>query len=99
MLSDSRSQGSKNYEHNVFSGIPARPGQEDLFSQFLDEQDLSPHTIDAIIYDLRKFAKWFTGANREPWEVSMYWFSVNWTNAFKWLHLFLSDLPLANQGF
>jgi len=30
---------------------------------------------------------------------TLYWFSVNWTNAFKWLRLFLSDLPLANQGF
>ena len=69
MLSNSRSQDGKNYEHNVFSDIPVRPGQEDLFSQFLDGQDLSPHTIDAIIYDLRKFVKWFTGANREPWEV------------------------------
>jgi hypothetical protein len=29
----------------------------------------------------------------------VYWFSVNWTNTFKWLYLFLSDLPKANQGF
>ena len=36
MLSDSGSQEGKNSEHNVFSGIPVRPGQEVLFSQFLD---------------------------------------------------------------
>jgi hypothetical protein len=29
----------------------------------------------------------------------LYWFSVNWTNAFNCLHLFLLDSPLANQGF
>ena len=37
--------------------------------------------------------------NIQNTQVDLYWFSVNWTNAFKRLHLFLSDLPLANQGF
>ena len=37
------------------------------------------------------------GSIRRP--EHMYWFSVNWTNAFNCLHLFLLDSPLANQGF
>jgi len=36
-------------------------------------------------------------SNRHNYKV--YWFSVNWTNTFKRLDLFLSDLPLAIQGF
>ena len=68
-MSSFHSQHGKNYEHNVFAGISTRPDQNSLFSGFLSEQDISEHTVNAITLDLRKFAKWFTAANREPWDV------------------------------
>ena len=63
------SQDDKNCEHNVFRGISTRPNQEELAQQFIDLLDVSPHTIQALIMDIRKFAKWFTTANSEPWDV------------------------------
>lgn len=68
-MSNCCSQEGKNHEHNVFSGISARPDQDKLFSEFLREQDISAHTVSAVTLDMRKFAKWFTTANREPWDV------------------------------
>ncbi len=69
-MSNSCWQDGKNYEHNVFRGIPIRPKQDVLFSEFLSGQDISPHTAQALIMDVRKFATWFTTANAEPWDVS-----------------------------
>ena len=68
-MSNFRSQNNKNYEHNVFSGISTKPKQEKLFSEFLVEQDISPNTAEALVLDIRKFAKWFSVANQEPWDV------------------------------
>jgi len=68
-MSNFSSQSNKNSEHNVFRGINIRPKQEELFRQFTDMLDVSQHTIDALILDIRKFAKWFTTANCEPWDV------------------------------
>ena len=68
-MSNFNAQDNKNSEHNVFSGIPAKPKQEDFFSEFLNEQDISSNTIEALILDIRKFAKWFTTANQEPWDI------------------------------
>ena len=62
-------QSIKNYEHNVFKGISTKPKQEELFSEFLGEQDISQNSIQALILDIRKFAKWFSSANQEPWDV------------------------------
>lgn len=69
MISNSCSQGSENSEHNVFFGISIRPTQDVLFSEFLKEQDISRHTAQALVMDVRKFAKWFTNSNAEPWDV------------------------------
>jgi len=69
MISNSCSQDGKNYEHNVFRGISTRPKQEEIFSKFLAEQDISPCSIQALIMDIRKFAKWFSTANSEPWDI------------------------------
>lgn len=69
MLSNFSSEEGKNYEHNVFKGISIRPDQEELFSEFIKTLDVSKHTIDALILDIRKLAKWFTTANSEPWDV------------------------------
>jgi site-specific recombinase XerD len=46
-----------------------KPKQEDLFSEFLQEQDISVNTVNALILDVRKFSKWFTTANHEPWDI------------------------------
>ena len=66
MMSNSHPQRRQNCEHNVFAGVSVRPGEQDLLQQFLGEHDLSPHTREALVYDLRKFACWFVEANREP---------------------------------
>jgi len=68
-MSNLRSQDGKNYEHNVFKSILSKPKQEELFSDFLGEQDISPNTVEALILDIRKFAKWFSTANQEPWDI------------------------------
>ena len=68
-MSNLNSQNNKNYEHNVFRGISTRPKQGNIFSEFLKLQDVSLHTIQALVMDIRKFAKWFTTANAEPWDV------------------------------
>lgn len=62
-------QDSKNYEHNVFKNISTVPGQTELFAQFTGKLDIAAHTTDALILDIRKFAKWFTDSNKEPWDV------------------------------
>lgn len=68
-MSNFSSQSNKNYEHNVFRGINTIPKQEELFCQHIDMLDVSQHTIQALILDIRKFAKWFTAANAEPWDI------------------------------
>ena len=56
-MSNCGSQDGKNYEHNVFRDISIRPNQEELVCQFIDMLDVSQHTIDAFVLDIRKFAK------------------------------------------
>ena len=69
MLSNSSPEEGKNYGHNVFLGVQVRSGQSKLFNEFLSEQDLSVHTVEALISDLRKFSRWFTAANKESFDV------------------------------
>jgi len=69
MMSNLSSQEGKNYEHNVFRGISTRPKQEELVCEFIKMLDVSQHTVDALTLDIRKFAKWFTSANAEPWDI------------------------------
>ena len=38
------------------------------FRQFLASHDFSPHTVRAIKLDLKKFAKYFVSANKEPFD-------------------------------
>jgi site-specific recombinase XerD len=70
MVSNSCPEDGKNNEHNVFRGISTRPKQDVIFSEFLREQDISSHTVEALIMDVRKLAKWFSAANSEPWDVA-----------------------------
>jgi len=59
----------KNYGDNLFENIPVGPDEASLFVRFLDGHDFSPHSRRAFIQDVRKFARWFSDANREPFKV------------------------------
>ena len=70
MLSNSYSQGSKNWKDNVFENISTAENEQLYFRQFLDSHDFSVHTVKAMIFDLRKFALYFTVVNKEPFDCS-----------------------------
>lgn len=59
----------QNCGDNVFDGISTRANEADLFRRYLDAHDHTEHTRRAIISDVRKFATWFSYANREPFGV------------------------------
>jgi len=65
MLSESCPEDRQNPGDNVFEGITVGPVEADLFHRFLSFHDFSPHTRRALRQDVRKFARWFTAANRE----------------------------------
>lgn len=66
MLSDFCPEDRKNSGDNVFRDIPVAGEESTLFAQFLDAHDLAPNSRRAFTQDIRKFAKWFTMANKEP---------------------------------
>ena len=66
MVSDLRPEDSQNPGDNVFTGLIVGPDEERLVGQYLAAHDLSRNTRRAIRNDLRKFAGWFSHANREP---------------------------------
>ena len=70
MMSDSHEQSRKNTGDNVFRGIPVAGDEPALFTQFLDAHDLAPNSRRAFAQDVRKFAQWFTTANREPLDMN-----------------------------
>jgi site-specific recombinase XerD len=51
---------------NVFNTIPVGPAESGLVASFLDAHDFASGTCRGIVLDLRKLAKWFTEANKEP---------------------------------
>ncbi len=60
----------KNSGDNVFDGIPVAKGEASLFNQFLGEHDFAAETRRAVVQDVRKFARWFSSANNEPFQAS-----------------------------
>lgn len=68
-MSNLRPEARQNWGDNVFRDIPVGEGEASLFAQFLEAHDLSPNTRRAFAQDARKFARWFTTANREPFTV------------------------------
>ena len=60
----------KNSADNVFENISVKKQEADLFCQFLDANDFSELTRKAFTQDIRKFAKWFTESNKEPFAIS-----------------------------
>jgi integrase/recombinase XerC len=70
MLSNSHIQGSKNTIDNVFTNISVVEKEPVYFRQFLDSQDFSIHTVKAMVFDMRKFARYFTLVNNEPFDTT-----------------------------
>jgi integrase/recombinase XerC len=66
MLSDSRPEDRRNRADKVFEGVPVGAGEADLFRSFLAAHDFAQPTVKAFGLDVRKFARWFTESNREP---------------------------------
>lgn len=56
----------KNSGDNVFEGLLVGAEEAALLAGYLADHDFSPHTRKAIMNDVRKFARWFTESNREP---------------------------------
>ncbi len=59
----------ENCHDNLLTGIPVGREEPALVAGFLGDHDLAPHSRRAIINDLRKFARWFSTANQEPFIV------------------------------
>ena len=59
----------KNWELNVFEGIPVGQEEAALVGAFLKGHDFALGTRKGIVLDLRKLAKWFVQANKEPFAV------------------------------
>lgn len=60
----------KNSSDNVFENIPVKKQEAGLFGEFLDANDFAELTRKAFIQDIRKFAKWFSESNKEPFAIS-----------------------------
>ena len=70
MVSNLRSQDGQNSGDNVFAGIPVGREEASLFAAFLTGHDFSGNSRKAFTQDARKFARWFSQANREPFTVA-----------------------------
>jgi site-specific recombinase XerD len=66
MVSNSSPEERKNSHDNVFEGLHVGAAEPSLVAGYLAGQDFSGHTRKAIRNDLRKFARWFSESNREP---------------------------------
>jgi len=68
VLSKSNPEGRKNWRDNVFEGISIALNEGVYFRQFLDNNDFSGNTVKSMIFDVRKFANFFTQVNKEPFD-------------------------------
>lgn len=69
MPSDSCPEARQNSGDSVFATIPVGEKEPALFAPFLDGHDFSPNSRRAFNQDIRKFAAWFSSANRESFVV------------------------------
>jgi site-specific recombinase XerD len=69
-MSESAPEDRQNSGDKVFENLPVGPDEGSLFGRFLNSHDFSTNTRRAMAQDVRKFAKWFTGSNNEPFVVS-----------------------------
>ena len=70
MVSTSCPEGRKNSGDKVFDGIPVGPDEPGLVLSFIENNDFSIQTRRAFSSDLRKFARWFTESNKEPFVIT-----------------------------
>jgi hypothetical protein len=68
-MSNLRPEGRQDRHDNVFDGLTVGTDEASLVVAYLAVHDFSEHTRRAIRNDLRKFARWFSQANREPFIV------------------------------
>jgi hypothetical protein len=54
----------------VFNAIAVGEQEASLFNQFLAAHDFAPGSRRGFTLDLRKFARWFSAANKEPFHVA-----------------------------
>jgi integrase/recombinase XerC len=64
-VSNSCPDDRQNSADNVFRGILVGDEETVLFAEFLAAHDLAQNSRRAFAQDVRKFARWFTTANRE----------------------------------
>src|SRR5579875_1902454 len=69
MASNLRPDAGQNSGDNVFERIPVGKKEATLFTAFLADHDFSENSRRAFTQDMRKFAAWFSSANREPFTV------------------------------
>ena len=69
-MSDCCPQARQNSLDNVFGDVPVGPDEESLLARFLDCHDFAENSRRAMMQDVRKFARWFSEANREPFVAS-----------------------------
>ena len=55
----------KNSGDNVFQGIPVGEQEQSFVAAFLASHDLAAESQRAFLGDIKKFARWFTTANKE----------------------------------
>ena len=60
----------KNSGDNVFGSIPVGKDEASLLGQYIGEHDFALNTRKAVVQDMRKFARWFSAANHEPFTLS-----------------------------
>jgi len=60
----------KNSGDSVFEGIPVGPEEGAIAASFLADHDFAADTRRAFTNNLKKFARWFSTANREPFTAS-----------------------------
>lgn len=65
-MSNSSADDRRNCHRNVFQGLSVGADEPNLVSEYIEANDFSDNTVEAIRNDLRKFARWFTEANNEP---------------------------------
>src|SRR4051812_22360588 len=70
MVSDSCPQGRQNSGDKVFEGNPVGAEEPGLVLAFITNNDFSAQTRRAFSNDIRKFARWFATANREPFLIA-----------------------------
>jgi site-specific recombinase XerD len=57
-------------EVNVFKGISAKPREQVLWKEFIAANDFASGSVRSMVFDLRRFAKWFVETNKEPFDAT-----------------------------